>query len=93
MSFDPEHFGLNEKELLFAANTFKKISSSYGKSSPDLREAIRKSANIFIHYLVDGCIEMHHSDKDDERKVDIRSSDVIKVLEDCGLGHIAKSIR
>ena len=88
--FDPEEQGFDNNELLLAANAFKKISAEYGKSTPELRDCVRKSTNLFLHYIIDGCVQLHQNGEGDEKPVAIKTIDIIKTLENSGFITIAR---
>ena len=90
MTFDPEGHGFDDPDLLLAASAFKKIAVQYGKSTPELRECVRKSTNLFLHYIIDGCVKLHQNNDEDERPVSIKAGDIIRTLESSGFVTISR---
>ena len=88
--FNPEGHGFDAPELLLAASAFKKIAGQYGKSTPELRDCVRKSTNLFLHYIIDGCVRLHQNADDDERQVSLKAGDIIRVLESSGFISISR---
>jgi len=78
--------------MLFAANTFKKMASEYGKSTPELRNAIRQATTIFIHYIIDFAAQSHQGG-DDQRPVTIKPSDLFIALDKAGYNYISRKIQ
>ena len=88
--FNPEEQGFDDPNLLLAANAFKKIAGQYGKSTPELRDCVRKSTNLFLHYIIDGCVKLHQNNDEDERPVSVKAGDIVRVLESSGFITISR---
>ena len=89
-TFSPEELGLDNPDLLVAANAIKKIAGEYGKSTPELRDCVRKSTTIFLHYIIDGCTKLHQPNDDDEKPVSIKTGDILRTLESAGFVTISR---
>ena len=89
--FNPEEKGFYDENLLFASNSIKKLVLEYGKSTPELREAIRKATSLFIHYIIDHSIQTHQG-QDNQRPVSIKPNDIYKSLEQLGFSSISRKI-
>ncbi|EAY10773.1 hypothetical protein TVAG_121770 [Trichomonas vaginalis G3] len=89
MTFNPEHFGLSEKDKLLTTNVFKRIAGEYGLSTPEVREQVQIATTIFLHYIIDGCVAYHQRD-DTEKPVSVKTADIIRTLENSGFITIAR---
>lgn len=81
-----------DDSMLFAKGTFTKLARDYGKSSQDMREAVRKSTTVFIHYVLDYAAQKHQG-SDDQRSVKITPVDIIKAVDELGFTGISKKLR
>jgi histone H3/H4 len=80
-----------DDDMLFARGTFDRMVRERGKSTKDLREAIRKSTTIFVHYVIDYAAQQHQGD-DDQRAVTIKPSDIVKSVDALGFTNIARKL-
>jgi histone H3/H4 len=78
--------------MLFALATFTRMAREHGKSTKELREAVRKATTIFVHYVMDYAAQQHQGD-DDQRAVTIKPVDIIKAVEALGFSSLARRLR
>lgn len=81
-----------EKELLLAEKTFANIAKEYGKSTPELRNAVRASTTLFIHYVVD-CAVQKRQGSNDTKAIALRPNDIYNALETLGFDSIARKTK
>jgi hypothetical protein len=78
--------------MLFATSAFTKMAHEQGKSTKEVREAVRKSTTLFIHYIIDYATQQRQGN-DDKREVAVRPADVIRATEALGFSNLARRIR
>lgn len=81
-----------DDNMLFATGTFAKLARDYGKSTKDMREAVRKSTTVFIHYILDYAAQQHQGN-DDQRTVMVKPADIIKAIDELGFTGVSKKLR
>ena len=88
MNFSPKI----DNDLLFAEATFAKMAREYGKSTKEVRQAVRQSTTLFIHYIIDYSAQKHQGD-DEEREVAIKPLDIIKAIQELGFDSISRKLK
>lgn len=81
-----------DDEHLYNAQTFKRIAGEYGKSTPQLREMVRESTTLFIHYVIDYALQKRQG-PDGEGQYKLTPSDILRALEELGFDSIANKIK
>ena len=81
-----------EKDLLLADKTFSNIAKEYGKSASELRQAVRASTTLFIHYIVDYAAQKRQG-SDDTKEVTLKPIDITRAIEELGFESILRKLK
>ena len=78
-----------EKDLLLAEKTFSNIAKDYGKSTPELRNAVRSATTLFIHYVVDYAVQRKQGSNED-KMVSLKPNDIYHSIQALGFDNIIR---
>ncbi|KAK8893825.1 hypothetical protein M9Y10_022254 [Tritrichomonas musculus] len=81
-----------DKDLLLAEKTFSNIAKEYGKSTPELRNAVRASTTLFIHYVVDFAVQRKQG-SDEDKVVSLKPNDIYHAIGALGFDNIIRKLK